>query len=88
MRVTIDGRLADDVDAKDLILAIIGRWSAEGGAGHVIEFAGSAVRALGMEARMTLCNLAVEFGARFGLIAGPTHSSCALIRPSIRRAIR
>ena len=69
MRVTIDGTLADDVDAKDLILAIIGRWSAEGGAGHVIEFAGSAVRALGMEARMTLCNLAVEFGARFGLIA-------------------
>ena len=69
MRITVDGELAQGIDAKDLILSIIGRWTAEGGAGHVVEFAGSAIRALDMEARMTLCNLAVEFGARFVLIA-------------------
>ena len=69
MRITIDGRLGDGVTAKDLILYIIGRHGASGGVGHAVEFAGEAVRTLSVEARMSLCNLAVEFGARFGFIA-------------------
>ncbi|MEG3126147.1 3-isopropylmalate dehydratase large subunit [Sphingomonas sp. GB1N7] len=69
MRVWIDGALRPDADAKDLILHIIGRWGAAGAVGHALEFAGPAVDAMSMEQRMSLCNLAVEFGARFGLIA-------------------
>lgn len=69
MRVDFAGELARGVAAKDLILHLIGREGADGGAGHALEFAGTAVEALSMEGRMTLCNLAVEFGSRFGLVA-------------------
>ena len=69
MRITVDGTLPNGVTAKDMILAIIGKIGTAGGTGHVIEFAGSAVRALSMEGRMTVCNMTIEGGARAGLIA-------------------
>jgi 3-isopropylmalate/(R)-2-methylmalate dehydratase large subunit len=69
MLVRVDGRLAPGVTAKDLVLAIIGRIGTAGGTGHAIEFAGSAIRALSMEGRMTVCNMAIEAGARAGLVA-------------------
>ena len=69
MRVTVDGDLAPGVTAKDIILAIIGKIGTAGGTGHVIEFAGSAIRGLSMEGRMTICNMAIEGGARAGMIA-------------------
>ncbi len=69
MRITVEGALAPDVTAKDLILAIIGEIGAAGGAGHVIEYAGDAVRGLSMEGRMTMCNMSIEGGARAGLVA-------------------
>lgn len=69
MRVSFDGRLPAGVTAKDMILALIARDSASGARGSVVEFAGDAVRALSVEARMTLCNMAVEFSAFTGLIA-------------------
>lgn len=69
MRITCRGRLAPGVFAKDLILAIAGRLTTAGGTGHAIEFAGEAVRALSMEGRMTLCNMAIEVGAKVGMIA-------------------
>ena len=69
MRVVIDGRLPAGVFAKDAALAVIGAIGTAGGTGHVIEFTGETVRALSMEGRMTLCNLAVEAGARAGLVA-------------------
>jgi 3-isopropylmalate/(R)-2-methylmalate dehydratase large subunit len=69
MRVTFAGRLAPGVTAKDMILTLLAREGAGGGAGHIVEFAGEAVRALDMEGRMTLCNMATEFAAFSGLIA-------------------
>ena len=69
MRVCFDGMLPPGVTAKDMALYLIGRIGIGGATGHALEFAGSAVRALGMEARMTLCNLAIECGARTALIA-------------------
>jgi len=69
MRITVDGDLAPGVTAKDIILAIIGKIGTAGGTGHVIEFAGSAIRGLSMEGRMTVCNMAIEGGARAGMIA-------------------
>jgi 3-isopropylmalate/(R)-2-methylmalate dehydratase large subunit len=69
MRVTVDGALPPGVTAKDMILAIIGTIGTAGGTGHVIEYAGSAVRALSMDGRMTVCNMSIEAGARGGLIA-------------------
>jgi 3-isopropylmalate/(R)-2-methylmalate dehydratase large subunit len=69
MRVTFDGQLPPGVTAKDMILALIARDSASGARGSVVEFAGEAVRRLSVEARMTLCNMAVEFSAFTGLIA-------------------
>ena len=69
MRITVDGELAPGVTAKDIILAIIGKIGTAGGTGHVIEFAGSAIRDLSMEGRMTVCNMAIEGGARAGMIA-------------------
>ncbi len=69
MRITLDGELGFGVSAKDLILAIIGEIGTAGGTGHVIEYAGQAVRALSMEGRMTVCNMSSEAGARAGLIA-------------------
>ncbi len=69
MRITVDGNLPLGVTAKDMILAIIGTIGTAGGTGHVIEYAGDAVRALSMEGRMTVCNMSIEAGARAGLIA-------------------
>ena len=69
MRITVDGELAPGVTAKDVILAIIGKIGTAGGTGHVIEFAGSAIRDLSVEGRMTVCNMAIEGGARAGMIA-------------------
>ena len=69
MRVTFSGSLAAGVSAKDMALAMIAEIGADGGAGFAIEFAGSAVEALSMEGRMTLCNMSIEAGARFGMVA-------------------
>ena len=69
LSIRVDGRLADGVGAKDLILAIIGKIGVDGGTGHVIEYGGEAIRAMGMEARMTVCNMSIEGGARAGMIA-------------------
>jgi 3-isopropylmalate/(R)-2-methylmalate dehydratase large subunit len=69
MRITVDGDLAPGVTAKDIILTIVGKIGTAGGTGHVIEFAGSAIRGLSMEGRMTICNMAIEGGARAGMIA-------------------
>ena len=69
MRITLDGVLGQHVAAKDLILAVIARIGAAGAVGHVVEFAGTAIRSLGMEARMTICNMSVEAGARAGMVA-------------------
>jgi 3-isopropylmalate/(R)-2-methylmalate dehydratase large subunit len=69
MRVTVEGDLPAGVTAKDLILAIIGRIGTAGGTGHVVEYAGPAIRALSMEERMTVCNMTIEAGARAGLVA-------------------
>jgi 3-isopropylmalate/(R)-2-methylmalate dehydratase large subunit len=68
-RITIDGPLTPSVTAKDLALSLIGRFGAAAGTGHAIEYAGSTVRTMGMEARLTLCNLTVELGAQIGMIA-------------------
>ncbi|SES89662.1 3-isopropylmalate dehydratase large subunit [Oceanicella actignis] len=69
MLVRVEGETAPGVTAKDITLSIIGRTGTAGGTGHVIEYAGSAIRALSMEGRMTVCNMAIEGGARAGLIA-------------------
>jgi 3-isopropylmalate/(R)-2-methylmalate dehydratase large subunit len=67
--VEVSGALAEGVTAKDLALGIIGRLGTDGSTGHVIEYAGEAVRALSMEGRMTLCNMSIEAGARAGMVA-------------------
>ena len=69
MKVEVTGRLAPGVTAKDVVLAIIGKTGTGGGTGHVIEYCGEAIRNLSMEGRMTICNMAIEGGARAGLIA-------------------
>ena len=69
MRVSVEGAAGDGITAKDIALAIIGEIGAAGGGGYTIEFAGAAVRALSMEGRMTLCNMAIEAGARAGMVA-------------------
>ena len=69
MRITVGGTVSEHVTAKDIILAIIGEIGTAGGTGHVIEFAGDAIAALSMEGRMTVCNMAIEAGARAGMIA-------------------
>jgi 3-isopropylmalate/(R)-2-methylmalate dehydratase large subunit len=79
MRITCNGALRPGVTAKDLVLAIIGRIGTGGATGHVIEFAGPAVRALSMEGRMTISNMAIEAGARSGLIA-PDETTFAYIQ--------
>lgn len=79
MRMTCHGTLPVGVTAKDLILHIIGRYGAGGGAGYVIEFAGPAIEALEVEARLTLCNMAVEFSAFTGLVA-PDAKTEAYVR--------
>ena len=78
MRVTVNGRLPVGVTAKDMALAIIAKIGTAGGTGHVIEYAGEAVKGLSMEGRMTLCNMTIEGGARAGLIA-PDETTFAYI---------
>ena len=69
MAITVDGELAAGVTAKDLVLHVIGVIGVNGGTGHVIEYRGSAIRALSMEERMTVCNMSIEAGARAGMVA-------------------
>ena len=69
MRITVDGKLRPGVGAKDVILAIIGKIGAAGASGYVVEYAGEAVRAMSMSARMTICNMSIEAGARAGMVA-------------------
>ena len=69
MRITVEGAPSEAVTAKDLILAVIGEIGTAGGTGHVIEYAGDAIRGLSMEGRMTVCNMSIEAGARAGLVA-------------------
>jgi 3-isopropylmalate/(R)-2-methylmalate dehydratase large subunit len=69
MAVTVDGRLPDGVSAKDLVLTLIAEVGTGGGQGYVVEYRGEAIRALSMEARMTICNMSIEWGAKAGLIA-------------------
>ena len=69
MRVLVEGELPFGVTAKDIVLAVIGKIGTAGGNGHAIEFAGSAIRALSMEGRMTICNMSIEAGARVGMVA-------------------
>ena len=69
MRITVDGELNKGVVSKDIVLYILSKISASGATGHSVEFAGSAIRSLSMEARMTICNMSIEMGARSGMIA-------------------
>ena len=69
MQIVVEGKLPDGVTAKDVTLAVIGRIGSGGGTGYAIEYSGSAIRGLSMEGRMTLCNMAIEAGARTGLVA-------------------
>src|SRR5438128_4864163 len=79
MNIHVEGTLAPGVTAKDLALAIIGKLGTGVGTGHVIEFSGSAIRGLSMEGRMTLCNMAIEAGARAGMVA-PDDTTFAYIK--------
>jgi len=79
MRVRLDGVAGRGVTAKDLVLAVIGRIGTAGGTGYAIEFAGSAVRALSMEGRMTMCNMSIEAGARAGMV-GVDDTTIAYLR--------
>ena len=79
MKIDVRGRLADGVTAKDLALGIIGQIGTDGATGHVIEYAGPAVRALSMEGRMTLCNMSIEAGARAGMVA-PDETTVAYVK--------
>ena len=78
MRVTVDGVLPPGCTAKDITLAIIGKIGTAGGTGHVIEYAGEAIRALDMAGRMTLCNMSIEAGARAGMVA-PDETTIAYV---------
>ena len=69
MRINVDGKLGEGVTAKDVVLAVIGQIGTAGGTGYAMEFAGSAIRDLSMEGRMTICNMAIEAGARVGLVS-------------------
>src|SRR5438045_3831681 len=79
MQIDVRGKLAEGVTAKDLALGIIGQIGTDGATGYVIEYAGEAVRALSMEARMTLCNMSIEAGARAGTIA-PDETTFAYLK--------
>jgi 3-isopropylmalate/(R)-2-methylmalate dehydratase large subunit len=78
MRITVDGRLAAGVSAKDVILAIIAAIGAGGGVGHALEYAGAAIRAMSMAERMTVCNMSIEAGARAGMVA-PDETTYAFL---------
>ena len=79
MNIRVEGKLSPGVTAKDVALAIIGKFGTSVGTGHVIEFSGSTVRGLSMEGRMTLCNMAIEAGARAGMVA-PDETTFAYIK--------
>ncbi len=79
MRISIEGELGKGVTAKDIILYIISKISASGGTGYFIEYAGSAIRSLSMEGRMTICNMSIEMGARGGMIA-PDETTFAYVK--------
>jgi len=79
MKIEVHGWLADGVTAKDLALGIIGQIGTDGATGHVIEYAGEAVRGLSMEGRMTLCNMSIEAGARAGMVA-PDDTTVAYVK--------
>jgi 3-isopropylmalate/(R)-2-methylmalate dehydratase large subunit len=79
MRITVDGTLGFGCSAKDIVLAIIGKIGTAGGTGHVIEYAGEAIRALDMAGRMTVCNMSIEAGARAGMIA-PDETTFAYVK--------
>ena len=85
MRVRVDGHVPAGVSAKDLALAVTAKLGVAGGTGHVIEYAGAAVRALGMEGRMTLCNMSIEAGAKAGMVA-PDGTTVAFLRGRSRVA--
>ncbi|NWB99615.1 3-isopropylmalate dehydratase large subunit [Pseudomonas gingeri] len=89
MRVTIDGTLSTHITSKDLALALIGKIGTAGATGYAIEFAGDCVSAMSMEARMTLCNLAIEAGARCAMVAfDDTTASYLLDRPLAPRGLQ
>src|SRR5829696_3769585 len=79
MAVTVGGRLGDGVTAKDVILALIAKIGTGGGQGHVVEYRGEAVEAMSMEARMTMCNMSIEAGARAGMVA-PDETTFAYLK--------
>src|SRR5258708_15038921 len=79
MKIDVRGRLAEGVGAKDLALGIIGQIGTDGATGHVIEYAGEAVRGLSVEGRMTLCNMSIEAGARAGMVA-PDETTFAYVK--------
>lgn len=89
MAITVDGELPDGVTAKDLILAIIAKIGTGGGQGYILEYRGSAIEKLSMEARMTICNMSIEAGARAGMIAPtrpPSSTSRAVRTPPRARS--
>ncbi|MGL6599625.1 3-isopropylmalate dehydratase large subunit [Aeromonas veronii] len=79
MRISVNGKLAEGISAKDVVLAIIGKVGHAGGTGYVVEFAGDAIASLSMEGRMTVCNMAIELGAKAGMIA-PDQTTIDYIR--------
>lgn len=79
MRISVNGKLAEGISAKDVVLAIIGRVGHAGGTGYVVEFSGEAIASLSMEGRMTVCNMAIELGAKAGMIA-PDQTTIDYIR--------
>ncbi|MFB2826117.1 3-isopropylmalate dehydratase large subunit [Aeromonas veronii] len=79
MRISVNGKLAEGISAKDVVLAIIGKVGHAGGTGYVVEFAGEAIAGLSMEGRMTVCNMAIELGAKAGMIA-PDQTTIDYIR--------
>ena len=79
MKIEVKGHVAKGITAKDIILAIIGKTTSAGGTGYVVEFCGDAVKALSMEGRMTLCNMAIEMGAKAGIVA-PDETTFAYVK--------
>lgn len=82
MRISVNGKLAEGISAKDVVLAIIGKVGSAGGTGYVVEFAGDAITGLSMEGRMTVCNMAIELGAKAGMIA-PDQTTIDYIRGKV-----
>lgn len=83
MKVEVEGKVADGISAKDIILAIIGKTGTAGATGHVVEYCGEAIRDLSIEGRMTLCNMSIEFGAKAGMVA-PDEKTIAYFRDKPR----